>query len=158
MNLRSEKMNTPVTRIRPVKNTDKEAWLTMWEAYLAFYNQSLDADITEQTWHRFFDEGCPLYCLTAEKEDGALLGFAAYVVHPGTWGKGNVCYLEDLYVAPEARCRGVARKMIGQLIEQGKQEGWFRLYWHTDDGNHTARALYDKIGTLSDRVKYDVAL
>jgi hypothetical protein len=32
------------------------------------------------------------------------------------------------------------------------------VYWHTDDGNYTARALYDKIGILSDRVKYDVPL
>ena len=45
-----------------------------------------------------------------------------------------------------------------RLIALGKENNWYRVYWHTDDGNYTARALYDKIGILSDRVKYDVPL
>lgn len=144
--------------IRIINPEDKDRWASMWDAYLAFYNQTLDPEITEATWRRFFDANCPLYCLVAESDEGEILGFAAHVVHPGTWGIGDVCYLEDLYVAPNARCMGVARKMIETLIATGRENGWYRVYWHTDDGNHTARALYDKLGVLSDRVKYDVSL
>ena len=137
---------------------DQSRWREMWEDYLAFYKEHLAPEISDETWRRFFDDSCAMFCLVAEDQQGRLLGFAAYVTHPGTWGIGDICYLEDLYVAPEARCMGVARKMIRHLTEMGKENNWFRLYWHTDHGNHTARALYDKVGTLTDRVKYDVKL
>lgn len=148
---------TEVT-VRNISSKDRDRWMSLWAEYLNFYNESLAADITDATWNRFFDEDCPLYCLVVENQVGEVLGFAAHVVHPGTWGAGNVCYLEDLYVAPDARGMGAARKMIEQLIARGKEQGWYRVYWHTDDGNHVARAFYDKIATLSDRIKYDVAL
>jgi GNAT superfamily N-acetyltransferase len=151
-------MPKPVVSVRHVRAEDRACWQQMWTGYLAFYNQSLPASVTDATWQRFLDPESTLSALVAEDDTGQAVGFAAYVVHPGTWGPGDVCYLEDLYVAPEARCQGVARKMIRHLIAMGKERSWYRLYWHTDHGNHTARALYDKIGILSDRVKYDVAL
>lgn len=151
-------MNNSNVNIRPIKPNDQVRWQGMWQAYLNFYEQSLAPEVTKATWDRFFDDGCSLYCLIAEDNTHGLLGFAAYVVHPGTWGAGDVCYLEDLYVAPEARRMGIAGQMIDQLIAEGKDKSWYRLYWHTDDGNHTARALYDKVATLSDRVKYDIDL
>ncbi len=151
-------MAKPNVTIRQILQTDLEAWQTMWEEYLAFYKQNLPPEATSATWDRFFDSSCPMYCLVAEDKDNRLLGFAAHVVHPGTWGTGNACYLEDLYVAPHARCMGVARKMIGLLVDTGKHKSWYRIYWHTDGENHTARALYDKIGVLTDRVKYDIEL
>ncbi|NQW02195.1 MAG: GNAT family N-acetyltransferase [Rhodospirillales bacterium] len=151
-------MTKATVSIRDLRPEDEPRWQEMWADYLAFYEQSLAPEVTMATWRRFFDAGCPLYCLVAVDASGLILGFAAHVVHPGTWGAGDVCYLEDLYVAPQARCRGVARKLIEQLIATGREKSWYRLYWHTDAGNHGARALYDKVGTLSDRVKYDVAL
>ena len=151
-------MTNPNVAVRLLITDDKSKWHEMWSDYLAFYKQSLGPEITNETWRRFFDDTCTMYCSIAEDDRGQTLGFAIYVTHPGSWGIGDVCYLEDLYVTPEARCKGVARKLIEQLIALGKQNNWYRVYWHTDDGNHTARALYDKIGTLSDRVKYDVPL
>lgn len=150
------KMTKPNVTIRYATPDDHARWREMWEDYLVFYNEPLRPEVSDETWRRFFDDSCQMYCLVAADENGKLIGFAAHVLHPGTWGKGDICYLEDLYVAPEARCMGVARKLIAELIETGKQKNWFRVYWHTDDGNHTARALYDKVGTLTDRVKYEV--
>ena len=149
------KQNVEVRFIRP---DDQNRWSEMWRDYLAFYKQSLAPEITSETCRRFLDDKCPMFCLVAENDAGSLIGFATHVVHPGTWGMGNVCYLEDLYVSPDARRMGVARHMIETLIQMGKEQNWYRLYWHTDDDNHTARALYDKIGTLTDYVKYDVPL
>lgn len=151
-------MNNSRINIRPIEPNDLMSWRDMWQAYIDFYEQSLPPEVTRATWDRFFDDSCPLYCLIAEDDAQTLLGFAAYVVHPGTWGLGDVCYLEDLYVAPEARRMGVARKLIEHLIAEGKEKTWYRLYWHTDNGNDTARALYDKMATLADRIKYDVDL
>lgn len=144
--------------VRSARSTDQERWQEMWKSYLDFYHQDLSQDVTKETWRRFYDDLCPLYCLVAEDDQNRILGFAAYVVHPGTWGRGNVCYLEDLYVVPEARCMGIARRMIEHLSAVGKENGWYRLYWHTDGNNHTAKTLYDKVATLTDRIKYEINL
>jgi len=144
--------------VRLISTDDKSRWYEMWEDYLKFYKKSLSIDVTDATWRRFFDKATSMYCSIAEDNSGQRLGFAIHVIHPGSWEIGDVCYLEDLYVIPEFRCEGIARKMIENLIELSTKNNWYRLYWHTDDGNHTARALYDKIGVLSDRVKYDICL
>ncbi len=41
--------------------------------------------------------------------DGRLVGLTHYVFHPNLWRDEGVCYLQDLFTAPEARGRGIAR-------------------------------------------------
>lgn len=69
-----------------------------------------------------------------------------------------VCYLEDLWVEPQARGAGVGRRVMDALIARGRDRGWRRLYWHTDADNTAARARYDRIVQVADYVRYDVAL
>jgi ribosomal protein S18 acetylase RimI-like enzyme len=89
---------------------------------------------------------------------GATVGLANYVLHPYTWGPAQVCYLEDLYVAPEARGAGVGRRLIEHLVEEGRQRGWARVYWHTREDNADARRLYDRFGPADGFVRYTVPL
>ncbi|MBC7805461.1 MAG: GNAT family N-acetyltransferase [Akkermansiaceae bacterium] len=91
-------------------------------------------------------------------EDGIPLGFANYVLHPHTWSDKTLCYLEDLYVSPKARGRGVGHALIEHLIEVGKTRGWGRVYWHTETGNAPARRLYDRFKAADDFVRYTVSL
>jgi ribosomal protein S18 acetylase RimI-like enzyme len=67
-----------------------------------------------------------------------------------------VCYLEDIFVAPEARGRGAGRALIEKLVALGKEEGWRRIYWHTHEGNDRARRLYDSIVERTDYIRYDI--
>lgn len=62
-----------------------------------------------------------MYCSIAGDNSGQRLGFSIHVTHPESWGIGDVCYSEDLYVIPEYRCKGTARKMISNLVERGKK-------------------------------------
>jgi len=52
-----------VIEIRPVRPTDYDAWLPLWDGYNEFYGRvgatALDPAITETTWKRFFDPGEP---------------------------------------------------------------------------------------------------
>jgi GNAT superfamily N-acetyltransferase len=57
--------------------------------------------------------------------------FAHYILHPHTWSLQPVCYLEDLFVAPEARRLGRGRHLIERLVTMGRDHGWRRVYWHT---------------------------
>jgi len=97
-------------------------------------------------------------CVLACRDSDAPHGFANYVLHPHTWSLQMVCYLEDIFVAPDARGRGAGRALIEKLLALGKEEGWRRIYWHTHEDNYRARALYDQVVKRTDYVRYDVEL
>ncbi|MEO4027358.1 GNAT family N-acetyltransferase [Chromobacterium vaccinii] len=101
--------------IRPVDRNDYEAWRPLWDGYNAFYGRAgetaLPENITRQTWARFLDDREPVDALVAEL-DGEIVGLAHTVIHRSTTRLADVCYLQDLFTAPEARGQGVARTLI----------------------------------------------
>ncbi|MBX3430694.1 MAG: GNAT family N-acetyltransferase [Hyphomonadaceae bacterium] len=140
--------------IREAQQQDRPAWEALWAGYLEFYNSELPHAVTDATWSRFHDPAEPMQCLVAEDEDGGLLGFTNIVFHRGTWAIGDFCYLEDLFVAPTARNRGVARALIEAVYALADQYGAERVYWLTHESNTTARALYDKVAQNRGFIQY----
>ena len=140
--------------IRAAKPADREAWEPLWAGYLEFYNADLPRAVTDATWSRFHDTREPMQCLVAEDTDGALIGFTHIVFHRGTWAIGDFCYLEDLFVAPVARNRGVARALIEAVYELADERGAERVYWLTHETNTTARVLYDKVARNRGFIQY----
>jgi len=78
------------------------------------------------------------------------------VVHENTWETQPVCYLEDLYVLPSARERGIGTALIEWLRNAMRAEGWARLYWMTREDNTQARQLYDRFTQADGFVRYVV--
>lgn len=143
--------------IRPLEAADRAAWQPLWDGYLRFYRTEITDAVTEATWRRLLDPQVSMFGRVAER-DGAVAGILHAVLHLNTWSVRPVCYLEDLFVAPEARCAGVARRLIEALAEEGRRAGWFRIYWMTHDDNHAARAVYDRITGVTKFVRYDLPL
>jgi ribosomal protein S18 acetylase RimI-like enzyme len=83
-----------------------------------------------------------------------LCGFSVCVLHSGTWTTDPICYLEDLFVAPDQRGRGIGEALIRDLVTTAKSKGWSRLYWHTRSSNAAARSVYDRFTLADDFVRY----
>lgn len=146
-------------QIRDAEPFDEAGWRTLWAAYVTFYAAEVPERVTAHTWKRILDPASPMNCLMAvDAQTERVIGFAVTVLHDGSWSEKPVCYLEDLFVAEDARGRGVARKLIETLACRGRSRGWHRLYWQTHDHNATARVLYDKLGRLTNFVRYDLDL
>ena len=142
-----------IITVTPPSPHEKDQWLPLWRGYLDFYRTDLSEEITDLTWRRCFDLHEPLYMLVA-RHDGAWRGFAILVLHRSTWAKEDYCYLEDLFTAPEARGQGVATALIEAGADLARAYGCSRYYWLTEDSNHTAQVLYDKIGRKSGFIQY----
>ncbi len=142
---------------RRIGLVDEAAWRGLWAQYLAFYRQDLSDAITANTWSRALAPDSPMKIRLAFL-DGKALGFAVHLHHPSTWVMGEDCYLEDLFVAADARGMGVGRALIEDLKTIAAASGWHRLYWHTDEGNATARRLYDSITPSDGHVRYRLKL
>ena len=143
--------------VRPVSEQDDEQWQALWEGYNAFYGRSggtaLPAEITRTTWGRFFDGYEPVHGLVAE-QDGVLVGLVHYLFHRSTTAIGPNCYLQDLFTSEAARGKGVGRALIEAVYERARAAGSARVYWQTQEGNRTARRLYDRVAENSGFVVY----
>lgn len=144
--------------IRPAQVADAQAWLALWRGYCAALDGTVSDAITKGVWQHILAPDEPIGCLLACRAGDEPVGLANYVLHPHTWSLRLVCYLEDLFVAPEARGSGVGRALIEGLVSLGKQHGWRRVYWHTHDNNYRARTLYDRLTPRTDYVRYDLDL
>jgi GNAT superfamily N-acetyltransferase len=136
---------------------DKDAWLPLWQGYLEFYGSNLARDVTDLTYERMMDPAEPVH-VRAFVEDGRWLGFVAFVLHRSTWARAHYCYLEDLFVAPDARGRGVARQLIETVKAFAVDAECGRIYWMTQNNNLRAQALYDTLATKTNFCQYAIEL
>jgi GNAT superfamily N-acetyltransferase len=143
--------------IRALRQADYPAWSKLWEGYNAFYGRSgetaLPADVTRMTWSRFFDAYEPVHALVAERAD-ALLGLVHFLYHRSTTDIAPLCYLQDLFTAPEARGQGVGRALITRVYELAKEAGAPEVYWQTHETNRAAMKLYDQVARNSGFLVY----
>ncbi|MDX8352155.1 GNAT family N-acetyltransferase [Cognatiyoonia sp. IB215182] len=141
-------------KIRPLRSTDRSEWEALWTGYLEFYGTSVTPEVYEATFKRLLGTDAQDYnCLIAEM-DGKPVGLAHYLFHRHCWRIENVCYLQDLYAAPEARGLGVGRKLIEAVYAAADAAGAAQVYWTTEEDNHVGRRLYDRIGQVTKFIKY----
>lgn len=134
--------------IRPIAQADRGAWEVLWAGYNAFYERvgatALAPAITQATWERFFDPAEPVFALVAEHA-GEVVGLGHFLFHRSTTRIEPVCYLQDLFTAPELRGRGVGRALIEGVYARARDAGASRVYWQTRESNAAGRLLYDKV-------------
>jgi len=77
---------------------------------------------------------------------GEPVGFALFFHSFSTFLAQPGIYLEDLFVVPEQRGRGVGRALLGQLAQVAVERGCGRLEWAVLDWNEDAIKFYERLG------------
>ena len=145
---------TPV--VRKIEARDEARWRTLWDGYTRFYEREPNEALTRATWSRLMDPASPIHGIVAEHRDAGVVGMANYVLHESTSTLTPVCYLQDLFVAPELRAGGVGQQLIDWLVAQMSAQNWARVYWNTRETNYRARGLYDKYTPHSGFIRYNL--
>lgn len=140
--------------IRPLAARDYEYWLPLWRGYLEFYETEIPSEVTAATWQRIIDPAGPIHGIGAFADVGRLVGIVHYLFHPVTWSIADRCYLEDLFVSPDARGLGAGRALIEAVYAAADAATADQVYWLTADANATARRLYDRVAHLTPFIKY----
>lgn len=146
-------MNDGEVLIRSLEAGDESTWRRLWAEYLVFYKATLPDSMTGATWAKLIGDD-DVFIGTIAEVDGQVVGIANSILHPTTWSQAQFCYLNDLYVDPTIRGKGIGKLLIDDLIAKAQTNGWARLYWSTKDDNAVARRLYDRYGEADGFVRY----
>ncbi|MHA6617112.1 GNAT family N-acetyltransferase [Pseudonocardia sp. DLS-67] len=141
-----------VSRLRP---DDRARWEELFRGYIAFYERSIPDGEYERAWEAF-QLDTRVHAFGARRQD-LLVGIAHFFPHPHTNAR-DVCYLQDLFTAPEARGHGVARALIQAVHGWARERGCSQLYWHTHESNATARRLYDGVAENRGFIRYQMSI
>jgi GNAT superfamily N-acetyltransferase len=139
--------------IRAVCETDRDRWLPLWLGYQEFYKTKIDEGVTATTWKRFLNPDEPVHCAVAE-DDNQLIGMVHYIFHRSCWTEGDYVYLQDLFVDPGIRGKGVGRALIEYVVAKAQQRDASRVWWLTHESNQQAMLLYDRIAEKSGFLQY----
>ena len=141
-------------KIRPLKTSDREAWEELFHGYINFYEAKVPDDVIALTWKRLVGGEDGFLGLVAVDDRDRPIGLVHAVFHPSTWSPTTYCYLEDLFVARDARHHGTGEALIEAVYKEADKRGATRTYWATKEDNATARRLYDRVAKLSTFVQY----
>lgn len=141
-------------KIRAMGPADKTHWKKLYRAYAAFYKVPMNDDILDRTWAWLQDATHPLEGLVAQSGE-SIIGFAHFWPQPRPLQGQYAGFLDDLFVDPSHRSRGVGRMLIGALSDIASMRGWAMLSWVTAQDNVTARRLYDDVAKAANWVTYE---
>ncbi len=131
-------------QIRSATIDDADTLLTLVRS-LAEYERAPNEVVAT---HADFERGLAqreMEALIAD-EGGRPIGFALFFPTWSTWrGKPGI-HLEDLFVVPEARGRGIGKALLVHVAEIARARGCARLEWQVLDWNEPARAFYRSLG------------
>jgi GNAT superfamily N-acetyltransferase len=95
--------------------------------------------------HHLFGDRPYAECLLARVEDLAV-GFALFFHNYSTFLMKPGIYLEDLFVLPDYRGRGIGKSLLQQVSQLAIARRCGRLDWNVLDWNSPAIAFYQKMG------------
>jgi GNAT superfamily N-acetyltransferase len=87
-------------------------------------------------------------CVIAEWS-GEPVGFALFFYNYSTWHGRAGIYLEDLFVEPSHRGKGIGRALFRYLGQRAQSEGLTRVVWHVLGWNTPTIEFYKTLGAES---------
>ena len=132
--------------VRDARREDAPAIVALIAALAEF--ESLpgpDADAAARLVEHGFGARRHFESLVAEA-DGAIVAYAIFFTTYSTFRMRPTLFLEDIFVHPDVRRRGIATKLMETLRALATERGCGRFEWMVLDWNTGAQALYARVG------------
>ncbi len=121
--------------------------LPLLRGYCDFYRTTpSDEDLLALCHALLRDPDCEGVQILAEDTDGRAMGFATVYWTWSTLSASRHAVMNDLFVHPDFRGRGVAEALIEECRARARRRGATTLGWQTAPDNRRAQMLYDRVG------------
>lgn len=132
--------------IRPAAPQDVSALLSLIRELAEYERLSDEVVATEESLREVLFGERPVAEAFVADMDGELAGYALIFSSCSTFLARAGIYLEDLYVRPHLRRRGIGRAMLVYIARLAVERGCGRLEWATLNWNKPAIEFYESIG------------
>ena len=134
--------------VRPARRDDVAALVGMIHDLAAYEREPDAVDVDEDLLAAALFAAEPVVFANVADDDGAVIGMTIYFRNYSTWTGRLGIYLEDFFVRPEARGRGVGRALMVTLADEARAHGYARIDWSVLDWNESAIRFYESIGAV----------
>ena len=136
----------PVVALRRVEKSDVTAVVSLVHELAEYERAPLECQLTVPQMRRaLFGDEPALFGHVATVDD-EVVGCALWFLNFSTWRGSHGVYLEDLYVRPAFRQRGLGRSLLVELARVCRDNGYARMECSVLDWNRPAIAFYESLG------------
>jgi GNAT superfamily N-acetyltransferase len=144
--------------IRSARTDEIEEMLPLIRAYCEFYETEPDDEGLRRMFEILITDPSQGAVFIA-RDGGRAVGFATLDWKWSSLKAARIGYLEDLFVDPETRGRGIADALIEVCAERCRELGMPAMAWQTAPDNHRAQQVYNRTGAEADTyLEYDLEL
>ena len=138
-----------IVTVRPIRPDDVPAVVGLVRELAEYEKAAHEVRLTDEQLHgRLFGKAPALFGHVAEDDDGVVVGVALWFMNFSTWRGTHGIYLEDLYVQPGHRGRGLGRELLRTLAAVCVERGYSRLEWSVLDWNTPSIDFYKAAGAV----------
>ena len=145
--------------VTPIAPEHRVAWEELYAGYAAFYRVEQTAAMRAKVWNWLLDPAHEVEGLVALGPGGtAAIGLAHFRAFARPLAASMGGFLDDLFVAPEARGSGAAQALIHGVAERGRERDWTVIRWITAEDNYRGRGVYDRLAEKTCWLTYEIKL
>lgn len=138
--------------IGALEDRDRASWEALYRAYAEYYGQPMPAATLDTVWRWLTAADGPLKGLVARDAHGDAVALLHYRAMPSPLRGATVGFVDDLFVSPPQRGRGVAEALFAAVRAEAERANWPFVRWITRAHNQRARAVYRRIASETDWV------
>jgi ribosomal protein S18 acetylase RimI-like enzyme len=137
---------------------DRAQWEALYYGYADFYQVPMNQEVLDTVWSWIFDKDHAFYALVAKDDTGNYLGLMHYREMPSPLRGQMVGFLDDLFIKPECRGKGIVEALYQALNASALDKGWPFMRWITAENNYRGRSVYDKLSSKTHWVTYQLPI
>lgn len=135
--------------IEAVTIFNREKIMPIVEEYQKEYRGFTEIDETKNKrfYRKFYEQSDRGGAFISRNDEGEIIAFATYCFVYESNILEKVAVMNDLYVKPDYRGRGIAKLLINNCLESAKAKGAHHVQWKTKPENDVAKSLYDRFAS-----------
>jgi GNAT superfamily N-acetyltransferase len=132
--------------VRPIEPLDVPAVVGLVHELAEYERAAEQCTLTDDQLHAVLFAAKPALFGHVAVVSAEVVGCALWFLNFSTWRGVHGIYVEDLYVQPAHRSKGLGRALVRELARECNQRGYARLEWAVLDWNEPAIRFYASLG------------
>ena len=149
---------TADVQIRALEQGDFFAWYELFAGYAESRNTPLNDERTMRAWAWLHGDRVTVRGLVALDDEGKIIAIAHIQEFERPLENDRGLYLEDLFVSPDSRNRGVGTAIVNHLRREARERGLGLIRWVATEDNEEARRFSEELANRTNLVTYDLTV